>query len=111
MSDPTIVRYGIYWVSLDPTRGHEMQKTRPCVVVSPAAMHRARMAVVCPLTTKLRPEWAHRIKIRFDGQINEIMVDQIRSVSLERFSGLVGRLEADDAQSLRDMISRLYVAA
>lgn len=108
MSETKIKRHEIYWVSLNPGKGHEMQKTRPCVVVSPDAMHLAGMAVICPLTSKLHPQWAHRIEIVCNGEVNEIMVDQIRSVSLKRFRDYFGRLDEKDIQSLQDVISRMF---
>lgn len=84
MSALSVVRYGVYWVALDPTQGHAVQKRRPCVVVSPYAMHRSGMAVVCPCTTSLHKRWPYRIQVNFEGRANEIMPDRIRAVSLER---------------------------
>jgi mRNA interferase MazF len=98
----------VYWVSLDPTQGHEVQKRRPCVVVSPEAMHGAGMAVVCPCTTKLHPRWPYRIQVHFNGRDNEIMPDQIRAVSLKRFGDYLCTLEPSAVTRLREVIARLY---
>ena len=87
-----IIRYGIYWVSLDPTVGREQQKTRPCVVVSPDAMHQTGMAVVCPLTSKLHPAWVHRLQLVCRRKKAEIMADQIQAVSLARFGSFSQQL-------------------
>jgi mRNA interferase MazF len=106
---PSVVRrYEIHLVSLDPVAGRETRKTRPCVVVSPDAMHRTGMAVVCPLTTSLHPQWAHRLQITCDSKPAEIMADQIRAVSLGRFVKRIDTLDAVDAEGLRDLIARLY---
>lgn len=101
-------RYEIHLVNLDPTAGRETQKTRPCVVISPDPMHRTGMAVVCPLTTTLHPLWIHRLQITCASKPAEIMVDQIRAVSLVRFVKKIDVLTPTDAQSLRDTISLLY---
>ncbi|MCU0778643.1 MAG: type II toxin-antitoxin system PemK/MazF family toxin [Akkermansiaceae bacterium] len=101
-------RYEIHLVSLDPTAGRETRKTRPCVVVSPNAMHVTGMAVVCPLTTSLHPQWAHRLQITCDSKPAEIMADQIRAVSLERFVRRIDTLKPADAEALRHLIVRLY---
>jgi mRNA interferase MazF len=101
-------RYEIHLVSLDPTAGREVKKTRPCVVVSPDAMHRTGMAVVCPLTTSLHPQWAQRLQISCASQAAEIMADQIRAVSLDRFVKRIDILDAKDAEALRDLIALLY---
>jgi mRNA interferase MazF len=103
-----IIRYGIYWVSLDPTIGREQQKTRPCVVVSPDAMHQTAMAVVCPLTTKLHPTWAHRLQVVCAGKHSEIMADQIRAVSAARFGAFIQRLSASRVVQLQNILTRLY---
>ena len=108
MSKPSVVRYGVYWVSLDPTQGHEVQKRRPCVVVSPEAMHGSGMAVVCPCTTKLHKRWPYRIQVHFNGRDNEIMPDQIRAVSLKRFGDYICTLEPNAVTRLREVIARLY---
>lgn len=107
-SPPLVRRYEIHLVSLDPTAGRETRKTRPCVVVSPDAMHPTGMAVVCPLTTSIHPQWAHRIQITCAAKPAEIMADQIRAVSLERFIKRIDTLSTDDAQTLRDLLALLY---
>jgi len=104
-----IIRYGVYWVDLDPPgRGHEQQKRRPCVVVSPAAMHQTEMAVVCPITSKLKRKWPYRIPIVLNGNANDIMVDQIRAVSLERFDAFIEVLPGNTSQLLKNVIAKMY---
>jgi mRNA interferase MazF len=105
---PAIRRYEVHLVSLDPTLGREVRKTRPCVVISPDPMHRSGMAVVCPLTTTLHPLWAHRLQIQCASKTAEIMVDQIRAVSTGRFIKRIDTLTAPDAEALRDLIALLY---
>ena len=57
-------RYEIRWTALDPTRGAEMAKTRPAVIVSLDALNRVLPAVtVCPLTTQLHPAWRSRLLV------------------------------------------------
>jgi mRNA interferase MazF len=103
-----IIRYGIYWVSLDPTVGREQQKTRPGVVVSPDAMHQTATAVVCPLTSKLHPHWAHRLQLVCRRKKAEIMADQIRAVSLARFGTFIQRLSTSEVLQLQSILTRLY---
>lgn len=103
-----IARYHIHWASLDPAKGRETKKTRPCVVVSPNPMHRTGMAVVCPLTRTLHPEWFHRLQIRCAGKPAEVMVDQIRAISIERLGRKIDLLGPQDAEALRKLIAALY---
>jgi mRNA interferase MazF len=105
---PLVRRYDIHLIRLDPAKGREVKKTRPCVVVSPDPMHRTGMAVVCPLTTSLHPQWAHRLQIHCTSKPAEIMADQIRAVSLDRFVKRIDTLNGKDAEALRDLIALLY---
>lgn len=110
MVSARISRYGLYWAQLDPTRGSEIAKTRPVVVVSPDEMNR-RLAtvVVCPLTSQLHPHWASRVQCTCGGVPSEIAVDQIRTVSKSRLKGNLGRIDDATAQELRLVIAQLYV--
>lgn len=105
-----VSRYGLYWAQLDPTRGSEIAKTRPVVVVSPDEMNRRlETVVVCPLTSQLHPSWASRVQCTCDGMPSEIAVDQIRTVSKSRLKRSLGRIDAVAAQELRQAIALLYV--
>ena len=104
-----IERYGIYLADLDPTRGREIAKTRPVVVVSLDAMNRhLDTVVVCPLTTRLHPRWRSRIQCACARRRAEVAVDQIRTVSKERLGRRVDRLTPSLAAQLRQLITEMY---
>ena len=108
MSQP-IERYGIYLADLDPTRGREIAKTRPVVVISLDAMNRhLDTVVVCPLTTRLHPRWRTRLRCARAGRRAEIAVDQIRTISKERLGKRVDRLASSPAAQLRQLITEMY---
>ena len=70
-------RYEIRWTALDPTRGAEMGKTRPAVIVSLDALNqRLQTVTVCPLTSELHPAWRSRLAVRCGGRPAEVAVDQ-----------------------------------
>ena len=95
-------------MNLNPLRkGHEQWNRRLCVVVSPDAMHQTQMAVVCPMTTQLRP-WPFRLRVTCNGRVSDIMVDQIRAVILHRFDYFVEVLGPNHVQRLQDLIARMY---
>ncbi len=105
-----VSRYGLYGAQLDPTRGSEIAKTRPVVVVSPDEMNRhLETVVICPLTSQLHPQWASRVPCRCEGVASEIAVDQIRTVSKSRLTQSLGRIDAATVQELRQVIALLYV--
>jgi mRNA interferase MazF len=104
-----IERYGVYLADLDPTRGGEIAKTRPVVVVSLDAMNRhLDTVVVCPLTTRLHPRWRSRIQCACAGRRAEIAVDQIRTISKGRLGRRLDRLEPPLAEHLRRLITEMY---
>ncbi len=105
----TVARYTIYLADLDPTRGGEIAKTRPVVVVSRDEMNRnLDTVVVCPLTSSLHPRWRSRIQIMCARRKAEIAVDQIRTVSRERLGKRLDALKPADAAELRRLISEMY---
>lgn len=104
-----VERYGIYLADLDPTRGREIAKTRPVVVVSLDEMNRyLDTVVVCPLTTKLHPRWRSRFPVICAGRRAEVAVDQIRTVSKERLGRKLDRLDVQSAAQIRRLITEMY---
>jgi mRNA interferase MazF len=85
------VRRGEIWlVTLDPTVGSEIRKTRPCVVVSPAEMHdHLRTVIVAPMTTNSRPA-PFRIGVTHGGRKGLILLDQMRAVDKDRLAKKLG---------------------
>jgi mRNA interferase MazF len=104
-----IERYSIYFANLDPTRGGEIAKTRPVVIISRDEMNRfLDTVVVCPLTTKLHLRWRSRIQCACAGRKAEIAVDQIRTVSKQRLGKKLGELGAPMVAQLRRLITEMY---
>jgi len=87
------VRRGdVFLVSLDPARGGEIQKTRPCVVVSPDELNSyLRTFIVAPLTTGGHP-YPFRVSCRFEGRSGYVVIDQIRTLDRERLVRRLGKL-------------------
>ena len=104
-----VERYGIYLADLNSTRGAEIAKTRPVVVVSRDEMNRhLDTVVVCPLTTKLHPRWRSRIPVTCARRKAEIAVDQIRTISKDRLAKRLDHLSAADAARTRRLIVEMY---
>nr|WP_041243761.1 type II toxin-antitoxin system PemK/MazF family toxin [Gloeobacter kilaueensis] len=101
-------RFDIYLVALDPTRGSEMQKTRPCVVISPNELHQnLRTAIIAPMTTALR-SYPTRIDLTFDGKDGQIALDQIRAVDKSRLLKHLGSLEEETARQICDLLVKMF---
>jgi mRNA interferase MazF len=99
----------IWLAQLDPTVGSEIQKTRPCVVVSPIEMNaHLRTVIVAPMTTGSKP--AHfRVPLTFQGKQGLIVLDQIRTLDRVRLVKRLGALRATTLQAtlkkLQDMFA------
>jgi mRNA interferase MazF len=94
----------VHLVRLDPTLGSEIQKTRPCVIVSPDELNaHLRTVIAAPLTTGGRA-YPWRIRCRFQQRSGYVVLDQLRTVDRER---LVKRLGALPGQTLTNVLSAL----
>jgi mRNA interferase MazF len=87
-------RFDVHLVELDPVRGSEINKVRPCVVVSPDEMnHHLRTVIVAPMTTTIRG-YPSRVTCRFRRKQGEVVLDQIRAVDSARLVKRLGALDA-----------------
>jgi len=93
--DLVAIKTGDIWLAqLDPTLGSEIQKTRPCVVISPNDMNEhLRTMIVAPMTTGSRPA-AFRIPVTFQGKTGLIVLDQVRTLDRARLVKRLGALRA-----------------
>jgi mRNA interferase MazF len=85
-------RGDVFLVNLNPTRGGEIRKTRPCVVVSPDELNAdLRTFIVAPLTTG-SPSYPFRVSCGFQGKSGHVVLDQIRTVDRDRLVKRLGAL-------------------
>ncbi len=101
-------RFEVYLVSLDPTIGHEIKKTRPCLVISPDEMNRhIRTVIVAPMTTIVRP-YPTRVPCRFQGKSGQIVLDQLRTVDSARMVKKLGRINHKTATEVLAALQEMF---
>lgn len=101
-------RYDVWLVSLDPSRGAEIRKTRPCVVVSPDEMNRnVRTVIVAPMTSTIRA-YPTRVAVTFEGRRGEIALDQMRTVDKARLLRRLGALPTVTVERLCDALIEMF---
>lgn len=101
-------RFEIHLVNLDPTVGSEIQKTRPCLVVSPDEInHNLQTVIVAPMTTKGRP-YPTRVNCRFKGKDGQIALDQIRTVDRARLIKKIGSLDAKTTVLVLQLLQEMF---
>ena len=104
-----IKQYEVYLINLDPTIGHEIQKTRPCLVLSPDEMNdNIRTVIIAPMTTKSHV-YPTRIPVRFDKKSGWIVLDQIRTVDKARLVKKLGRISSREIAVVKDIIKQMLV--
>lgn len=101
-------RFDVFLVALDPTIGHEIKKTRPCIVISPDEMnHHIGTVIIAPLTTKDR-DYPTRVPCTFQGVEGQIVLDQIRTVDTSRLVKRLGHLSGATAERLTDVLIEMF---
>jgi mRNA interferase MazF len=90
-----IRRGEVYLINLDPTLGGEIQKIRPCVIISPDELNaHLRTFIVAPLTTGGHP-YPFRLACQFEGKAGFVVLDQIRTVDRERLVKRLGNISPE----------------
>jgi mRNA interferase MazF len=101
-------RFEVYRVHLDPTVGSEIQKSRPCVVVSPDEMNRhIRTVVVAPMTTEGQ-RYPTRVECRFAGKQGQVVLDQIRTVDKRRLVVRLGELDHEAGHAALAVLREMF---
>jgi mRNA interferase MazF len=105
-----VKRFDVYLVNLDPTVGSEIQKTRPCLVVSPDEMNRyIATVIVAPMTTKGQP-YPSRVPCQFQGKEGQIVLDQLRTVDKARLVKRLGRIDTAAQQAVLAILAEMFAA-
>lgn len=104
-----INQYEVYLVDLDPTQGHEIQKTRPCLVLSPNEMnHNISTIIVAPMTTKSHP-YPTRIEVHFDNKDGWIVLDQIITIDKIRLVRKMGEIDKKTILKVKEVIREMLI--
>jgi len=104
-----IKRGAMYWVELDPTRGAEIAKTRPCFVLSASSINQYRKTVVViPLTTTATPAAPPLlINIPSAGANSKARIEHVRAVDKSRLQRKLGTISAQDMQAVESAVVEL----
>ena|SRR3990172_7569695 len=103
-----VKRFDIYLVNLDPTVGSEIQKTRPCLVISPNEMNRyIATVIVAPMTTQGR-DYPTRVACEFQGRDGQIVLDQIRTVDKVRLVRRLGRIDTATQKEILSSLAEMF---
>ncbi len=103
-----VERFEVYLVNLDPTVGSEIQKTRPCLIVSPDEMNRRiSTVIVAPMTTGGR-NYPTRVLCHFQGKDGLIVLDQLRTVDKTRLVRRLGSLDRQTQVEVLRILAEMF---
>ncbi len=102
-----IIRFQVWLIELNPTKGKEINKTRPCIIVSPDEMVALSTVIVAPMTTK-GFEFPCRVQCKFKGKKGLILLDQIRAVDKSRLIKNLGIIDNSTQIELCECLQELF---
>ncbi|OHB64383.1 MAG: transcriptional regulator [Planctomycetes bacterium RBG_13_60_9] len=103
-----VSRFDVYLINLDPTVGSEIQKTRPCLIISPDEMNRyIRTVIVAPMTTAGKP-YPTRVPCRFRDREGQIVLDQIRTIDKVRLIKKLGAIDPETQLEVISVLQRMF---
>jgi mRNA interferase MazF len=100
-------RFDIVLVTLNPTVGSEIQKTRPCIVISPNEMKALKTVIVAPMTSK-GFSFMFRPNINFEDKDGLVLLDQIRAVDKSRLVKKIGKVDIETSKEIAYTLQEMF---
>lgn len=105
-----IKQYEIFLIDLNPTKGSEINKVRPCLVISPDEMnHNLNTIIVAPLTSKIKNTYPFLVKTTIKDVESHIVLDQIRTLDKSRFIKKIGKLTKKEIQEVKYVLEEMLI--
>ncbi|WP_227766335.1 type II toxin-antitoxin system PemK/MazF family toxin [Zhaonella formicivorans] len=105
-----INQYDVYWTDLNPAKGSEINKVRPCVVISPPEMNAyLRTVIVAPVTSKGREGYPTRVYMSVSDVYGWVVLDQIRAIDKSRLCNKIGSLDENAVCAIKSVIKEMLV--
>lgn len=104
-----VKQYDIFTVSLDPTVGAEIKKSRPCLIISPNEMNKyISTVIIAPMTTQSH-SYPSRVSVEFQGKQGWIILDQIRTVDKKKLVKKLGEIEIQTIKNVKNVLKEILV--
>ena len=102
-------QYEVVLVNLDSTKGVEMKKTRPCVILSPDEMNKhLRTVVIAPMTTQSK-KYPTRVEVKHDNKTGWVVIDQIRTIDKSRIIKKLDRLSKPEIKEVKEILEETFI--
>mgnify|MGYP006312358347 CR=1 FL=1 len=104
-----IKQYHVYLINLDPTVGHEIKKTRPCIIISPDEMNNnIQTLIIAPMTTKSH-DYPTRVQLTFQKKKGFIILDQIRTIDKKRIIKELGKISDKTVLEIKSVLQEMLI--
>ena len=101
-------RFEVHLISLDPTKGSEIRKTRPCVIISPNEMNKhIRTIIIAPMTSTIK-NYPTRVTTTFQGKKGQVVLDQIRTVDKSRLIKNLGSISSSAEKKVLSVLQEMF---
>lgn len=103
-----IERFSVYWIDLDPTKGSEIKKIRPCIVVSPDELNRhLNTVIIVPLTSTIR-NYPFRVRCLVADREGQAAIDQLKTVDKSRIGKYISSLRKSEIQEIKEVLRQMF---
>jgi mRNA interferase MazF len=102
-------QYQLILVNLDPTVGHEIRKTRPCVIISPNEMNFFLATLVIAPITSSHKDYPTRIQVKHGDKTGWVVIDQVRTIDKQRVVKILGKLTEPEIKKIKHIIKETFV--
>jgi len=107
-SGKAVEQFMVYSVELDPAKGNEIKKTRPCVVISPNSMNsNLQTVIVAPLTHTIK-SFPTRVNSMVNGELGQVVLEQIRAVDKNRLKRKFGKIDISTADNIKLIMQTMF---
>ncbi|WP_340107074.1 type II toxin-antitoxin system PemK/MazF family toxin [Rhodohalobacter sp. 8-1] len=104
----SVRRFEVHLISLDPTKGSEIKKTRPCIIISPDEMNKhIRTVIIAPMTSTIK-NYPTRVTTIFQGKRGQIVLDQIRTVDKSRLVKKLGSISSPAGEKVLSVLQEMF---
>ncbi|TVQ06363.1 MAG: type II toxin-antitoxin system PemK/MazF family toxin [Balneolaceae bacterium] len=103
-----VQRFEVHLISLDPAKGSEIRKTRPCLIISPNEMNKhIRTVIIAPMTSTIK-NYPTRVTTTFQGKKGQIVLDQIRTVDKSRLIKNLGSISKAAEEKVLSVMQEMF---
>jgi mRNA interferase MazF len=103
-----VERFEVYFIDLNPTIGSEINKIRPCVIISPNEMNNAlNTVIIAPLTSTIK-KYPMRVNCSVDGKNGQVALDHLRSIDKKRLKNKIAILDDVISEEIIETLKKMF---